>query len=303
MQPYRIKTIRQYHQALGIARPEHPLVSVINLEEFKPAAENSRVSVVFDFYIISLKRSLDGKIKFHYGQQRYDFDEGAMFFISPNQVFSFEADQDYKTSGWMLLVHPDFIWNTSLAKTIRQYGFFDYSLNEALFLSEKEETTITGIINLIRQEYHSNIDKFSQGLIIAQIELLLQYADRFYNRQFLTRTLSGHQIVSRVEDMLTNYFNGNDLLEKGLPSVQHIAGILNISPTYLSALLKALTGLSTQQHVHEKLIEKAKEQLSTTSLSISEIAYQLGFEHSQSFSKLFKNKTSQSPLAFRQAFN
>ena len=303
MEPYQIKTISQYHQVLEIGKPEHPLVSVISMDDFKPPAGNSRISVVFDFYVISLKRTFEGKIKYTYGQHAYDFDEGIMFFIAPKQLFSFDADQDYKNSGWMLLVHPDFLWGTPLAKTIRQYEFFDYSTNEALFLSEKEENTIAGIAQLIKQEYHANIDKFSQGLIVAQIELLLQYCDRFYNRQFLTRKISSHQTLNRVEELLDEYFNKGDLIQKGLPSVQFIADALNVSPTYLSALLKALTGQSTQQHIHEKLIEKAKEKLSLTNLSISEIAYSLGFEHAPSFSKLFKGKTNLSPLQFRAQFN
>ena len=303
MEPYQMKTISQYHQVLEIGKPEHPLVSVISMDDFKPPAGNSRISVVFDFYVISLKRTFEGKIKYTYGQQAYDFDEGIMFFIAPKQLFSFDADQDYKNSGWMLLVHPDFLWGTPLAKTIRQYEFFDYSANEALFLSEKEENTIAGIAQLIKQEYHANIDNFSQGLIVAQIELLLQYCDRFYNRQFLTRKISSHQTLNRVEELLDEYFNKGDLIQKGLPSVQFIADALNVSPTYLSALLKALTGQSTQQHIHEKLIEKAKEKLSLTNLSISEIAYSLGFEHAPSFSKLFKGKTNLSPLQFRAQFN
>jgi AraC family transcriptional regulator, transcriptional activator of pobA len=303
MQPYTIKTISEYHQALGIGKPEHPLVSVISLDEFKPPEGNSRISVIFDFYVISLKRNLEGTINYTYGQQQYDFDDGVMFFISPKQVFSFDADQNFKSSGWMLLVHPDFLWGTPLAKTIKQYEFFDYSTNEALFLSEKEEATIAGIAKLIKQEYHANIDKFSQGLIVAQIELLLQYCDRFYNRQFITRKISSHQIVNRVEEILAGYFNSDNLVKKGLPTVQFIAEALNISPTYLSTLLKALTGQSTQQHIHGKLIEKAKEKLSVTDLSISEIAYELGFEHPQSFSKLFKSKTDLSPLQFRASFN
>ncbi|RZM24394.1 MAG: AraC family transcriptional regulator [Pedobacter sp.] len=303
MEPYQIKTISQYHKILGIGKPEHPLISLISMDDFKPLEENSRISVVFDFYIISLKRNFEGTVKYTYGQQSYDFEEGVMFFIAPKQVFSFDADQDFKSSGWMLLVHPDFLWGTSLAKTIRQYEFFDYSANEALFLSEKEERTIAGIAQMIKQEYHANIDKFSQSLIIAQTELLLQYCDRFYNRQFLTRKVSSHQILTRVEEMLEQYFSSVDLVQKGLPTVQFIADSLNISPTYLSALLKALTGQSTQQHIHEKLIQKAKEQLSLTDLSVSEIAYALGFEHPPSFSKLFKSKTSLSPLAFRASFN
>ena len=303
MQLYNIKTISEYHQVLGIAKPEHPMVSVIYLDEFKPQASNQKISVVFDFYMISLKRNLDGKIKYTYGQQQYDFDEGLMFFIAPNQVFSFETDGNLKTSGWMLLIHPDFIWNTPLAKAIKQYEFFDYSANEALFLSEKEEITVNGIIGNIKQEYHSNIDRFTQNVIVSQIETLMNYADRFYNRQFITRKISNHQMLNRLEDLLNNWFDSGDLINRGLPTVLWVAETLNISPTYLSSLLKVLTGQSAQQHIHEKLISKAKERLSTTNLSISEIAYELGFEHPQSFSKLFKNKTSVSPLAFRASFN
>ena len=208
-----------------------------------------------------------------------------------------------ETVGLAVIVHPDFLWHTPLAKTIKQYEYFDYSVHEALFLSEKEETTITNIISNIEQEYHSNIDKFSQDVIIAQLELLLTYSERFYERQFITRKISNHKILNRLEDLLTGYFDSDDLIEKGLPSVQYIAGTLNVSPNYLSGLLKVLTGQSTQQHIHDKLIEKAKEKLSTTDLTVSEIAYELGFEHPQSFSKLFKTKTNYSPLEFRQSFN
>jgi AraC-like DNA-binding protein len=203
----------------------------------------------------------------------------------------------------MLLIHPDFLWNTPLAKTIKQYEYFDYSVNEALFLSEKEEVTIINLIKNIQSEYHSNIDKFSQDVIIAQLELLLTYAERFYHRQFITRKITNHKIVNRLEDLLSAYFNSDDLLKKGLPSVQYVADSLNVSPNYLSSLLKVLTGQSTQQHIHEKLIGKAKEKLSTTDLTVSEIAYELGFEYPQSFSKLFRSKTHLSPLAFRDSFN
>jgi AraC-like DNA-binding protein len=228
-----------------------------------------------------------------------------MFFMSPGQVFGIEVGKDaiMKRTGWMLLVHPDFLWNTPLARTIKQYEYFDYSVHEALFLSDKEETAIVGILQSIQQEYQSNIDNFSQDIIIAQLELLLVHADRFYHRQFITRKISNHKILDRLEEILTDYFNSDDLVNKGLPTVQHIAETLNVSPNYLSELLKVLTGQSTQQHIHDKLIEKAKEKLSTTNLSVSEIAYELGFEHSQSFSKLFKSKSGISPLKFRTSFN
>jgi AraC-like DNA-binding protein len=263
----------------------------------------AKFSLVMDCYSISLKRSFNAKMT--YGQRSYDFDEGIMFFLSPGQVFGVELKPgaEVRHNGWMLLIHPDFFWNTPLAKTIKGYDFFDYAVHEALFLSDKEETTIISIIQNIEQEYQANIDKFSQDIIIAQLELLLTYSERFYNRQFITRKVANHQVLEKLEDILNRHFNNESLINKGLPTVTHIAEELNVSAGYLSGLLKVLTGLNTQQHIHLKLIDKAKEKLSTTALSVSEIAYQLGFEHPQSFSKLFKTKTNVSPLEFRQSFN
>ena len=300
---FRVKTISEFHRFRNLPKPEHPLISVINVADIKHSQGDPPMNLVFDFYSIALKRNFSAKMR--YGQQQYDFDEGIMFFMAPGQVFriEFDPDQEVKQSGWMLYIHPDFLWNTSLAKKIKQCEFFDYAVHEALFLSDKEEGTVSGILQNIQQEYRSNIDKFSQDVIIAQIELLLTYAERFYHRQFITRKITNHQILGRLEDILNDYFSSNDLVQKGLPTVQYIAGELNVSPGYLSGLLKVLTGQSTQQHIHEKLIEKAKEKLSTTELTVSEIAYELGFEHPQSFSKLFKTKTNLSPLEFRQSFN
>ena len=302
-QPLRIKTITEYHRVMRLPKPEHPLVSVINMESITHPAGNALKSLVFDFYSISLKRNFNAKIK--YGQQQYDFDEGVMFFMAPGQVFGIETGKDaiLKRSGWLLLIHPDFLWKTPLAKTIKQYEYFDYSVHEALFLSDKEETTVISIMQNIAQEYHSNIDKYSQNVIIAHLELLLTYAERFYQRQFITRKITNHDILDQLEELLTTYFAGDFATRKGLPSVQSIAEALHLSPNYLSGMLKALTGQSTQQHIHNKLIEKAKEKLSTTALSVSEIAYELGYEHPQSFSKLFKTKTNLSPLEFRHSFN
>lgn len=302
-QPYRIKTITDYHRLLGLPKPEHPLISVIDLESFQRPSINEAVTYIFEFYAVSLKKNFHLRMK--YGQQSHDFDEGVLFCMAPGQVLSIEPNTTvpHRPSGWMILIHPDFLWNTSLAKTIKQYEFFGYSVNEALHLSEKEETMITGIARYMEQEYHTTIDKFSQAVIVAQLELLLTYTDRFYQRQFITRQISNHKILDRLEIVLTDYFNSNDLVKKGLPTVQHVAQTLNVSPNYLSGLLKALTGRSTQQHIHDKLISTAKEKLSTTDLSVSEIAYELGFEHLPSFSKLFKSKTSFSPLEFRQSFN
>jgi AraC-like DNA-binding protein len=302
-QPIRIKTISEFHQFRGLAKPEHPLISVVDYSTIKDDANEAELSWILDFYSISVKRTSLTKIK--YGQQQYDFDEGFMFFMAPGQVFSIKRDPDSiaKHTGWILLIHPDFLWHTPLAKTIQNYEFFDYSVNEALFLSEKEENIIDNIVQNIHQEYRSNIDTFSQNIIISQIETLLNYSERFYQRQFITRKISSHKILDSLETLLADYFNSEDLITKGLPSVQHIADELNVSPGYLTGLLKVLTGQNTQQHIHERLIGKAKEKLSTTQLSISEIAYELGFEHSQSFSKLFKSKTSLSPLEFRKSFS
>jgi len=304
-QPVRIKTISEFHKFRGLPKPQHPLVSLIDYGMINHQVDQNELSWILDFYSISIKRTFGSKIK--YGQQQYDFDEGMMFFMAPGQVFSVTIDPDKnkreKHAGWILLIHPDFLWNTSLAKNIKAYDFFDYSVNEALFVSEKEEIIIQQITENIEREYHSNIDKFSQNIIISQIETLLNYAERFYQRQFITRKISNHKILDALEELLNNYFNDENLITEGLPSVHFVAEKLNVSPSYLTGLLKILTGQSTQQHIHEKLIEKAKEKLSTSNLSVSEIAYELGFEHPQSFSKLFKSKTTISPLEFRQSFN
>ncbi|SHM62585.1 transcriptional regulator, AraC family [Chitinophaga jiangningensis] len=304
MTPYRVKTISDFHQLRGLPKPVHPLISIVQLEEIQKFPDTIS-SMVLDLYSISLKKNFSGTFK--YGQKEYDFNEGTMFFMAPNQVFSIEHNpaETAAASGWkwVLLIHPDFFWNTALSKSIKQYEFFDYSVNEALFLSEKEEAIIDSIIANIRQEYYTNMDRFSKQIMVSYIETLLNYSERFYNRQFITREKVHHQISERLDELLTTYFNQTDLASKGLPTVQYLAEKLHVSPGYLSSLLKTLTGLNTQQHIHEKLIEKAKEKLSSTNLSISDIAYELGFEHLQSFSKLFKSKTDLSPLAFRQSCN
>ncbi|HTE34545.1 MAG TPA: helix-turn-helix transcriptional regulator [Chryseolinea sp.] len=304
MKPYKIKSISEFHRLMDLPKPEHPLISVVDYAVLVATKKNSEVtSIVTDYYSISVKRGLSEKMR--YGQQEYDFDEGIMYFLAPGQVLQTTpaTNTEAQPAGWILLIHPDFLWNTPLAKRIRQYEFFDYSVNEALFLSEKEEGVINNIVQNIQQEYHSNIDKFSQSIIISQIETLLNYSERFYQRQFITRQITNHSILSRLDELLTDYFNSQDLINKGLPTVQYIVEKLNTSPNYLRGLLKVLTGQNTQQHIHGKLIEKAKEKLSTTDLSVSEIAFELGFEHSQSFSKLFKTKTNLSPSEFRQSFN
>jgi AraC family transcriptional regulator, transcriptional activator of pobA len=297
--PYRIQSITEIHRLMGLDKPHHPLIGLIDLSGLKDQKDIG--PVVFDLYVVSMKRGCN---KLIYGQQKYDFDEGLMAFMSPGQILrGEEGGVPAKLEGWMLFIHPDFLWNTSLAPKIKQYEYFSYANNEALFLSGEEENLVNSIIDNIKREYKSNLDKFSQDVIIAQLELLFAYAQRFYERQFITRKITNSKVLERMEAVISKYFNEENLIEKGLPSVKFVADSLNISPKYLGSLLKQLTGQTTQQHIHEKLIEKAKEKLSTSELSVSEIAYELGFEHPQSFSKLFKSKTKQSPLDFRHSFN
>jgi AraC-like DNA-binding protein len=299
------KTISQWFQAWQLPKPEHPLISVVRTDTTTMMRSGDAVTCFCDFYCIAIKRVTGAEdLKLKYGQQPYDFNEGIMAFVSPGQVTSLavEKDIEVKQSGWHLIVHPDFLWNTSLANTIKRYEFWDYAVNESLFLSEKEEEIIIGIIQNINRETHANIDRFSKQIIISQLESLLNYAERFYNRQFITREKANHTILDRLEKALNAYLSSGQTATKGLPTVSDMATVLHITPKYLSSLLRMHTGQSTQHYIHEKLIEKAKERISTSDLSISEIAYGLGFEHLQSFSRLFKAKTNLSPLEFRQSF-
>lgn len=257
---------------------------------------------VLSYYKISYKPKFEGKIR--YGQTFYDFNEGGLLFAAPNQVLGCSSDmQRSQISDYTLLIHPDFLWNYPLAKKIKQYNFFSYSANEALHLSDQEKETIISIFRIIEEELNSRIDEFSQDVIISQIELLLNYANRFYKRQFITRKVVNNDLLQKLEEILDGYFANEKSLSKGIPTVQYLSESLNVSPSYLSDMLRSLTGQNAQQHIHNKLIEKAKEKLSITTLSVSEIGYELGFEHPQSFSRLFKLKTNLSPLEFRQSFN
>lgn len=299
---YTIDTISEFHRISGLPKPQHPLISLVDYSLVNYQIEESEISWVQDLYFIGFKKDIQGK--FNYGQSQYDFDEGLMSFIAPRQVVRLKINKsEKKPSGYLLAFHPDFIWNTPLAKTINNYKFFGYDVNEALFLSEKEEETLLGIFKGIEKEYQAGIDQFTQSIIISQIEVVLNYCERFYQRQFITRKKSNHQVLDKLETILEDYFGDENIIFKGLPTANFIAESLNISPNYLGSLLKTLTGQTTQQHIHEKLIDKAKQKLSTTNLTVSEIAYQLGFEHPQSFSKLFKSKSGVTPLEFRQSFN
>lgn len=292
----KLDTIADVHRAHNLPGPNHPLISMLDASNGYLKMCSLPASYVLNFYKITFVTSLGGKIR--YGQGYYDFDEGSMLFAAPNQIMGSTADyQDNK--GYSLLIHPDFLLGYPLARKIKQFGFFSYAANEALHLSEQERSTITSIYTIIRNELNSRIDDFSHEVIIAQIELLLSYAKRFYKRQFLTRKVVTNNLLQELEDLLNTYFDG----EKNIPTVQAIADQLNYTPNYLSDMLRSLTGLNAQQHIHQKLIERSKELLSTTNQSINEVAYQLGFEHPQSFTRLFKIKTTMSPVQFRASFN
>lgn len=299
--PYHIKSIQEEQLFWGQPKPKHPLVSIYRYYEGFKAEPTLPVHRTFGFYAISIKKNYAGKFK--YGQRYYDFDSGVMTFISPNQVLTFNQGDITPTDGVTLLFHPGFLAGYPLAKTIKDYGFFSYEVSEALHLSEQEEEILDTIFKNIEREYQSNIDHFSQDVIVAQIELLLQYCNRFYNRQFITRKIANDEILIRLENLLDAHFSDEKRMVSGLPTVQSVSEQLNVSPNYLSDMLRSITGQTTQQHIHNKLIDKAKELLTTTNLSVQEIAYQLGFEYPQSFNKLFKKKTDISPLEFRQSFN
>lgn len=295
--PQKFNSISDLHKALGFPKPMHPLVSLVNYTDIKIPYDELPKALLLNFYKISYKKNLTGKIK--YGQHYYDFDEGGLSFVSPNQVISSaENEKDY--SGYTLLIHPDFIANYPLATKIKSFGYFSYSTNEALFLSDKEKQIIFSVFENIKEELNNNIDDFSQDVLIAHLEVLLNYSNRFYKRQFITRKAVNSDLLTQMEQLLNNYFEQETA---GLPTVEYLANQLNVSPRYLSDMLRSLTGQNAQQHIHEKLIEKAKEYLTATNMSVSEIAYELGFEHSQSFNKLFKKKTNLTPTEFKQSFN
>ncbi|HKG06926.1 MAG TPA: helix-turn-helix transcriptional regulator [Pedobacter sp.] len=300
MSNHRFNSLSRLHKALDIPAPMHPLVSLINNAEGTIPLERLPNPHILNFYKISYKMNFQGNFK--YGQHYYDFDEGGMFFVSPNQITGGHAPISDQ-SGYTLLFHPDFLLGYELSKKIKAYGFFSYSIHEALHLSEKEKTTVISVFENIEEELKGRIDNFSQDVVISQIELLLNYSNRFYSRQFITRKAVSSDLLEKVEDILRAYFQQRQAKKQGLPTVQLLSAELNVSANYLSDMLRSLSGQNTQQHIHNHLIEKAKELLSASNASISEIAYELGFEHPQSFTKLFKLKTSLSPLDFRRSFN
>jgi len=294
----RFISISESHKAFGLPAPQHPLISLVHFNESNPF--NTEMAPIYDvlsFYKITFITKNSGKLK--YGQDYYDYNEGSMLFFAPNQLVG-STEYNSETYCYLLLIHPDFLLGHPLAKKIRQYGYFSYSSNEALHLSDKEKAIMLSVYQIMEQELNNGVDEFSQEVIIAQIELMLSYVNRFYKRQFITRNAVSSDILA-TESILDDYLN-QKTPHFGVPTVKYLSDQLHISPGYLSDMLRSLIGKNTKQYIHEKLIEKAKERLANTELTVSEIAYELGFEHPQSFSKIFKAKTNTSPLEFRNSF-
>jgi AraC family transcriptional activator of pobA len=290
-----LATVSDFTQHFGFPAPVHPLFTVIDLEHTRDRTPPSGPAVR-QLYIIALKKNLKGLI--HYGHRAYDFSEGVLAFYGPGQLCeSNDSIDTSELSGWMVVFHPDLLHKYPLAKKMAGYTFFSYQVHEALHLSGREETLLDGVLDGMRRECEQPIDGFSQDVLVSQLEVLLNYANRFYHRQFLTRRPAEHDLLSRFEGLLTSYFSQGE--SQPLPTVQHFADALHVSPAYLSDMLRSLTGQNTQQHIHQALIERAKQLLLSTSLTINEAAFQLGFEYPQYFSRLFKSKTGLTPAAYR----
>lgn len=295
----RIDTISQVHEILGLEKPKHPLVSVIPIDERIADFDFGDATYVFGFYQVSLKAGICGEIT--YGRNTYDFQEGTMIFTKPGQALSFKAsDEPVGNGGWTLLFHPDLIRKSGLGKQIDRYSFFSYETHEALHLSDEERASVTDLVKKIESEYRQNIDRHTQKLIVANIELLLDYCTRYYDRQFYVRTNLNQDIVIRFESLMKAYFDSEQSLESGLPTVKYCGEQLNMSSSYLSDLLKKETGRTAQQHIQDIVIDRAKTLLLGTKEQVSQIAYGLGFEYPQHFSKMFKAHTGMSPAEYRR---
>jgi AraC-like DNA-binding protein len=294
----KVNTITEAHKIFGLGKPRHPLVSVYRHEDISLADIPAGLRFSVELYHIMLKKGCSGSLV--YGRNSYDFEDGTMAFTGPGQVMSSTGDHEIESAtGWSIIFHPDLIRRSELGRNINNYGFFSYDVHEALHLSEEERLTVTELAAKIEKEYQQNIDKHSQKLIISNIELILDYCTRYYDRQFYTRTNLNKDIVSRFEHLLKDYFESGRSLEEGLPTVKFCGTELNMSPNYLSDMLKKETGRNAQEHIHFYMIEKAKTLLLNSGESISQIAYSLGFEYPQHFSKIFKAKTGMSPVEYR----
>lgn len=296
------KTLSAYFDYMQLPRPEHPMLSVLFAigDHFLPCPKESSPPITNDCYTISLKKVVKGKL--NYGRTKYDFTNGAMFFIAPRQVLQWDSSVVFEQKGFSINFHEDFIKGTELAQQIKKYGFFSYSANEALHLSPREENQMESIIENIETEYHNNQDKFSKDIIISQLSTLLKYANRFYERQFLNRKELSNDLLERFNQQLTAYFESGQLQKKGIPSIEQLADKMSVSQRYLSDTLKKETGKTTTEHLQLYLIDEAKNILLNPNKSISEVAYELGFEYPQYFSTLFKKKEGLSPSEYRAKY-
>ncbi|MBK8489317.1 MAG: helix-turn-helix transcriptional regulator [Saprospirales bacterium] len=294
---YHLKSIAELHRLFGLEKPLHPLITIIK-EWPKIDFDFKDTKMTSDLYVIGLKGNVRGTFK--YGRNSYDYEEGTLVFMAPNQVARFDdADAELDRNGWNIFFHPDLIRKSTLGNTIKDYSFFSYGLNEALHVSDKEKHMLTDFVQRIETELEQNIDKHSQELILVNLESILKYCSRYYDRQFYTRTNLNKDFIVRFEQYLEDYFASDDLVNKGIPNVTECGKALNMSGSYLSDLLKLETGRSAKDHIHSYIIEKAKTLLLNSNSSISEVSYCLGFEYSQHFSKLFKSKTGLTPIEFR----
>ncbi len=291
-------TLSSYFEYLELPKPEHPMFSVLSAsgDDFLPCPRESSLPITNDCYTISLKKVVSGEL--NYGRTKYDFTNGAMFFMSPRQVLQWDSNAVFEQKGFSINFHEDFVKGTELAQQIKKYGFFSYSVNEALHLSPSEEKQMESIVGNIVIEYHNNQDAFSKDIIISHLSTLLKYANRFYERQFINRQEMSIDLLEQFNQQLEEYYQSGQLQENGVPSIEEIADRMSVTQRYLSDTLKKETGKTTTEHIQLFLINEAKDLLLAPNASISETAYQLGFEYPQYFSRLFKKKVGVSPKQF-----
>ncbi|SEJ40512.1 transcriptional regulator, AraC family [Dyadobacter koreensis] len=289
-----IDSISELHDFFRHEKPLHPLISVVDLEKVDRSHRRPGVSYRLNLYSIACK-VIEGEFK--YGRTSYDFSEGTLMFTAPDQILN--PGLENKVKGWGIYIHPDFFKASNKGSILTGHTFFGYDIHEALHISETEKIVLEDCARNIRKEISINLDRHSYNIILTNLELALSYCARFYDRQFLTRGKSSSDLLEKFERMLTDYFSQTSPIESGIPDIGYFADRLNLSPNYLSDLLKRYTGKSTYEHIQIKLVDKAKTLLWSTENSISEIAYDLGFEHPSHFTKVFKNRTGFSPRDFR----
>lgn len=297
-QIFHSRSITEIRLVFGLGKPTHPLITILDTQKLAYGEETVGKRFSSDLYCIALKDSSCG---IDYGRNSYDFDDGVLIFTAPKQIITVTKPQKLnQVKGWMLYFHPDLIRNTMLGSKIDSYNFFNYEVNEALHLSENEQNTLNQIVQLIQEEIKERIDNHSQQVLVINIELLLNYSMRFYERQFNTRSASNIDVIAKVETLLKTYYSDNQIIENGQPSIQYLADHCHLSAGYLSDLLTKETGRSAKDHINDFLIDKSKHLLLSSNDSISGIAYTLGFNYPHYFGRLFKKKTGKTPQEYRQ---